>query len=161
MKDGFFKELRQEIKPLDNSSVLDVEKKYNIKFPESYLELLRFQNGGYLNYSAYPIGSLGIKVPFSDDLLTVRGISGIRNETRDYDLEENTELLDEWELDKSKYVTLDCDGHWWICFDKTQLNQNGEPKIVHIELEYGDSPVITVLSDNFQDFINKLKEYEY
>ena len=163
MKDGFFtslKKLRQEIKPLDNTSVLDVEKKYSIKFPESYINLLRFQNGGYLDYSNYPIELLKIKVPFSDDTLTIRGLCGIRNESRDYDLEENTDLLEEWGLDKTKYVALDNDGHWWVCFDKTQLNLNGEPKIVHIELEYGDSPVITVLADSFQSFISNLQPKE-
>lgn len=160
MKEGFFKsltKLKQELKPLEKSSVIEVEQKYGIKFPKSYLDLLQFQNGGYLNYCQYPIGLLGIKVPFCDDFVTIRGICGIRNGSQDYDLEENTELLEEWELDKSKYVTIDSDGHWWICFDKTQLNDNGEPKIVHIELEYGDSPVITVLSDNFENFINKLE----
>lgn len=160
MKDGFFNslvKLKQELKPLDISAVLQVEQKYNIKFPGSYIDLLKFQNGGYLRYCQYPIARLGIKVPFADDFITIRGISGIRNGSRHYDIEDNTELLAEWNLDKSKYVTLDSDGHWWICFDKTQLNHNGEPKIVHIELEYGNVPVITMLADNFQDFINDLE----
>lgn len=143
---NLFKELDngEIIKPITQEKIDSVESKYNIKLPTGYINFLKTQNGGYINYNT---------IPEWEDKITLDFISGIQGSEYDT-LEKSDYYIKEWNLPQ-KLLLLSGDGHWWVCLDYRKMNERGEPKISYLDSEY---KIDTVISDSFKDFIDKLKK---
>jgi hypothetical protein len=144
MKNNFFKELNSNelIQKITKDGIVFIENKYNRKLPESYLNFLEIQNGGYINYNKFPKLEHKINIDF------ISGIKGSKLDT----LEQSDYYIKEWNLPK-QILLFSGEGHWWICFDYRNINENNEPKISYLDSEYGADQVI---AESFQDFIERL-----
>lgn len=129
--------------PLQQKDLIQVEHKYGRKLPTSYVDLLKIQNGGYINYTVLPEWKDNISID------TISGIGGL------YDvLTESDYYIEEWDL-PSDILLLSGDGHWWVCFDYRGINNDTEPKISYLDSEY---EIDVVIADTFADFIKKLEK---
>jgi hypothetical protein len=150
MKDDFFREIEVDevIDPISPFKIDLVEKKYNLKLPSSYIDFLKKQNGGYINYAIFPT---------LRDTIKIESISGIQGNKKFKDvdiLEESAYYIKEWNLPK-KLLFLSGDGHWWIGLDYRKLNKDSEPTISFIDTE---EKIDTIISNDFQEFINNLQK---
>lgn len=113
------------------------EKKMGYKLPKRYLELLSFQNGGYIRYTLPGI-------PHSQ----IFGIGPYFPSITDF------EWLYEYEgygLEIRGLFPFDGDGHWNICLDYRKNKE--EPEITFVDIELiSESPI----AKNFEEYISKL-----
>ncbi|WP_416144585.1 SMI1/KNR4 family protein [Planococcus koreensis] len=84
--------------PLTAKTIESAEEKLQVKFPESYIKLLKKQNGGYIYYNAFPCG---IPTSWADDHINVDHILGIGEEKG---VVESEYLINEWGLPKNIVV---------------------------------------------------------
>ena len=158
MPTDFFNEGPEPLAPLTDEAVKTVRVALSIDFPTSYLSFLRHRNGGYIKYNLHPTdeprrrGLRGSPVP-------VRGIAGIANGSRSYDIVELTADMKGWGVDTGRFVALDGEGHYWICFDKQQLNDDGEPTIAYVSSESGGAGPIAhcTIASSFEAFVQGLQ----
>lgn len=131
-------------KPINAKIVEKAEEELMVKLPESYIKILKEQNGGYINYDSYPT-----KFPTSwaDDHINVDFIRGIGGEES---ILESDYLIKEWGLPK-RVVLISGDGHTWIAFDYRNANEN--PPIILID---HDGEEISELAPNFKSFLEGL-----
>ncbi len=125
---------------LDDNRIKEVENTLECKLPNSYIELLRIQNGGYISEN------------FSECWLTaIYGIGA--NNKEFYELEELFDTAKvEWEY-PSIWIPFGetQSGHDEYVMDYSAVNQNGEPRIVRIENE--DDNAMYFVANNFEEFI--------
>lgn len=125
------------------------------KLPESYIELMRIQNGGYLN-RCFMI--LGEDSDFADGMCWASGILGIGSE-KTYSLcgEFGSNFMkEEWGYPDIGICFADTPsaGHEMYMFDYRECGKDGVPRVVHVDQE-GDY-CITVVADTFEGFIKSL-----
>lgn len=137
-------------KPVTDKDIKDAEAELGYTLPAAYIELLNNHNGGVLNKNCF-INNEG-------DCVYVTGIYGIDRDKK-YSL--LGELGNEFWISKVKYppigiVVADTisGGHDMIFLDYRECGPTGEPKVVRVDQE-GDYS-ITLLADNFGDFIKNL-----
>ncbi|WNR42934.1 SMI1/KNR4 family protein [Paenibacillus roseipurpureus] len=68
-----------KLHPLTKEMVANAEKELKVKLPESLLALLKWQNGGYINFDAYPTT---IPTEWADDHIKVDHIYCIAPTTK-------------------------------------------------------------------------------
>ncbi|MDQ0216682.1 hypothetical protein J2S13_003156 [Oikeobacillus pervagus] len=137
-----------KLKPITKETVAIVEKKLKVKLPESYISLLKEQNGGYIIFDSYPTD---FPTSWADDHIYIDHIRGIGEEGG---ILESDYLIKEWGLPK-EVVLISGDGHTWIAFD--YRNTNKEPPVILIE---NDGEEIIELAPNFETFLNGLTNWE-
>ena len=137
-------------KPVTDKDIRDAEAELGYTLPAAYIELLKNRNGGVLNKNCF-INNEG-------DCVYVTGIYGIDRDKK-YSL--LGEMGNEFWISKVKYppigiVVADTisGGHDMIFLDYRECGPTGEPKVVRVDQE-GDYS-ITLLADNFGDFIKNL-----
>jgi hypothetical protein len=139
-------------KKLTNEMVKNAEEKLKYKLPLSYIELLKNHNGGYPLNTYFQIKDNKFGQNNYIEIVKIFGIGtddGIDSEYgSDY-------LINEWEYPNIGILICSCPsaGHDSVFFDYSECGINGEPKIVHIDLEISEEPVITILANNFEEFI--------
>ena len=125
---------------IDDESIKRVENKLGYKFPKSFIELLKIRNGGEIkDYECWMTGIYGIS----------------KEENNSKSLENRYDFwINEWEYPKTAIPFGDTQsaGHDLYCFDYSNLNQNGEPKIVLIDNELDNR--VKVIADDFEKFMN-------
>ncbi|WP_068672131.1 SMI1/KNR4 family protein [Oceanobacillus sp. Castelsardo] len=149
MKKSFWQEDDEyKVEPITNEIVAEAEKELSVKLPESYISLLKEQNGGYISYDSYPTN---FPTSWADDHINVDYIRGIGGEES---ILESEYLIKEWGLPK-KVVLISGDGHTWIAFDYRNTDEN--PPIILID---HDGEEITELAPDFESFLNGLTKLE-
>ena len=127
---------------LTDEMIKRAENSIGYKLPQSYIELLRFQNGGVIE----------------DDDCWLTVIYGIgKNEDTFNGLEGMFDnWINEWEYPNIgiPFGETQSGGHDMYFMDYRNLDTNGEPVIVHIENE-GDIEDIKIkkVADNFKAFL--------
>lgn len=135
---------------LTDDMIKNTENKLGVKLPNSYIELCRIQNGGYITYDAFPTS---VPTGWADDHISVDHIRGIE----EYGILSNDYYIEEWELPKN--ILLICgDGHTWTAMDYRQTKE--EPPVIYIDLEWGEEIFILELAPNFKTFLGGLFNYE-
>ena len=128
--------------PLTDEMIKRAESTIGYKLAKSYIELLRFQNGGVIDDNEcwltviYGIGT------------TVDAFNGLE------------EMFDNW-INEWEYPNIGIPfgetqtaGHDMYFMDYRNLDRAGEPAIVHVENEGGLEDIrITKVADNFKSFL--------
>ncbi|WP_017153708.1 hypothetical protein [Bacillus bingmayongensis] len=52
-------------------------------------------------------------------------------------------------------------GHDAVMLDYSRCGKNGEPRVIHVNIENYQDPIITVLAENFQSFLDGLRSYRH
>ena len=137
-------------KPVTDEDIKVAEANLGYTLPVAYIELLKNHNGGVVKKNCF--------INDDDDCVYVTGIYGIDKDKK-YSL--LGEMGNEFWISKVKYppigvVVADTisGGHDMIFLDYRDCGPSGEPKVVRVDQE-GDYS-ITLLADNFSDFIKNL-----
>lgn len=132
--------------PFTEKDLEETEKAIGWKLPKSYIALLKIQNGGYINYEEF------------DEcwLSAIYGISS--SEGGLIDMFDN--WINEWEYPNIgiSFGETQSAGHDMYFMDFSSVDENGEPRIVHIDNEADNS--IDVVADNLEDFLTKIYNHE-
>lgn len=137
-------------KAVTDEDIKAAEAELGYTLPAAYIELLKNHNGGVVKKNCF--------INDDDDCVYVTGIYGI-DSGKKYSL--LGEMGKEFWISKCKYppigvVVADTisGGHDMIFLDYRECGPTGEPKVVRVDQE-GDYS-ITLLADNFGDFIKNL-----
>ena len=133
-----------------DEDIKNAEAELGYILPTAYIELLKNHNGGVVNKNCF--------INDDDDCVYITGIYGIDRDKK-YSL--LGEMGNEFWISKVKYppigiVVADTisGGHDMIFLDYRECGPTGEPKVVRVDQECDYS--ITLLADNFGDFIKNL-----
>jgi hypothetical protein len=132
--------------PLTDKMIEQAESELGVKLPDSFLDLLKIQNGGYTKGFAFPITE---KTSWADNHVPLTELFGIVLEKKSnsgHNIMQTEYMVKEWGLPE-KQVLLSGDGHWWITLD---YRQNENPSVRWIDLECSEDIHI---ADSFEDFI--------
>jgi len=133
-----------KLEPLTDEMVKDAEENLKIKLPQSYINILKEQNGGYIKFDSYPSA---VPTSWADDHINVDHILGIGEENG---ILESEYLIEEWGL-PNNIVLISGSGHSWIALD--YRNTKEEPPIIYIDV---DSEQIIELALDFDSFLKGL-----
>ena len=137
-------------KPVTDKDIKDAEAELGYTLPAAYIELLNNHNGGVLNKNCF--------INNNGDCVYVTGIYGIDRDKKHSIFGQfgNKFWISKWKYPPIGVVVADTisGGHDMIFLDYRECGPTGEPKVVRVDQE-GDYS-ITLLADNFGDFIKNL-----
>lgn len=141
--------------PPTEIAIAATEKRLGFKLPDSFIELMRHQNGGVLKKSSFPTAE---PTSWAEDHVAIHGVFGIGDSKANSLCGElgSQFMIDEWGYPRIGVYFGDCPsaGHDMICLDYRNRGPSGEPRVVHVDQEFDYK--ITVLADSFEDFIKGL-----
>jgi hypothetical protein len=143
--------------PLNDEIISAVEGDLGYKLPASYLELMRFQNGGIPLRTNHRTKE---KTSWADDHIAVTGLYSVGKDKR-------SSLcggfgsrfwVAEWGYPAIGIYFADCPsaGHDMLCLDYRACGPDGEPQVVHIDQEW-DYRIVAV-AQSFEAFIRGLED---
>jgi len=134
--------------PVTDEWIARAEALFGVKLPAEYIELVKIQNGGFLDL-AFPT----TQVPsWAEDHVPFEEMAGI---AFDRDLPSMQNILDteymtrEWELPPNQ-ILLAGDGHTWVSLD---YRGRTEPVVSWLDVEMEEE---CVLANSFAEFIKAL-----
>jgi len=134
---------------LTDNVILQAEQILGVKLPETFLKLLRIQNGGYTKGFAFLIQT---KTTWADNHIPLSELFGIvLDEEIDttHNIMLSSYMTKEWGLPE-KQIILTGDGHWWITLD---YRQSENPTIRWIDCECDEDIHV---ANSFDEFYNGL-----
>ena len=141
---------------LTDEMILAVEQELGYKLPESYIWLMKQRNGGFLKKTDF---LLGYELPIVGDRTMMRMLYQIT--TKDSFCAINGEygtkfLIEDWGYpDIGVAIGVGFFGEHELFFlDYRACGPQGEPKVSHVDQECNYR--ITVLAENFEEYIRKL-----
>jgi hypothetical protein len=147
--------------PLDERTLAEVERRLGVKLPATYVELLREQNGGYLDEMLITVprrvsGALADHV--DDGYVSIGSLAGVTLEECHGSVLHTRAMTEEWELPPG-LVLLDGDGHAWIALDyrRRWWRRRAEPPVILVESDSGQT---TELRATFAAFLAALVPYD-
>ena len=163
--DGFWKQPSDYVRkkfvltPPTDEMIRSVEEELGYKLPESYLALMRVQNGGFSKRTAFPTA---VPTSWAEDHIAIEGFLSIGRDKM-YSLcgtLGSRFMIEEWGYPDIGVAICDCPsaGHDMVFLDYRECGPQGEPKVVHIDQE--DDYYITPLADSFEAFIRGLVDEE-
>ncbi|OTY20490.1 SMI1/KNR4 family protein [Bacillus mycoides] len=141
-----------KLAPINDELIKKAEEVLNVKLPESYINLLKEQNGGTLRLDAHPTSEPN---SWADDHVNVSGLYGISFDENESSILESHYLIQEWDMPEN-IVLLSGDGHTWIALDYRNVAEN--PPVIFIDNEFEE---IIELAPNFESFLQNLTTYNY
>ncbi|HDR3895236.1 SMI1/KNR4 family protein [Bacillus thuringiensis] len=141
-----------KLAPINDELIKKAEEVLNVKLPESYINLLKEQNGGTLRLDTHPTSKPN---SWADDHVNVSGLYGISFDENESSILESRYLIREWDM-PDNIVLLSGDGHTWIALDYRNVAEN--PPVIFIDNEFEE---IIELAPNFESFLQNLTTYEY
>jgi SMI1-KNR4 cell-wall len=142
---------------LSEEMIARAEALLGYKLPHSYLNLLRTRNGGSPRRDCFPTE---VPTSWATDHIALSGIRGIGGEWGiDSPSLGSAAMIAQWGYPRSGVVVGECPsaGHDVVMLDYSTCGPEGEPRVVHVETE-ADTPVITVLAQDFGAFVAGLYE---
>ena len=131
--------------PFTDADLAATEQALGWKLPPSYLALLKMQNGGYINSDL-----------FGESWLTA--IYGVNAEGGLIEWFDN--WIHEWEYPNIgiPFGETQSAGHDMYFMDFSVTDANGEPRIVLIDNECGNS--VKVVAANLEEFLTRIYQHE-
>ena len=133
-----------KLKPLTKKVLEKAERILQVKLPETYINLLKQQNGGNIIYNAFPTN---VQTSWAENHIHIDHILGVSEEEG---ILQSEYLIQEWGLPKG-IVLFSGDGHSWIAFDYRKTKE--EPPIIYIDL---DTEQTIDLAPDFNVFLKGL-----
>lgn len=132
------------LEDVSDSKIKEAEKELDVNLPDTYIDLIKQQNGGVIKKNAFKVEFSNV---WDENHIYVNFIYGIgRNEG----ILDTKYLTKEWGL-PNNLVLLSGDGHTWVALDYSDKGK--EPPVIYYDTDEG---VKHVLADTFSDFINGL-----
>ena len=165
-----------EMRPLTDEMIADAEDAVRVKLPASYLAILRMQNGGHPYKDTYrpdycPVCEFFGIAPGHGSRYPIQELPRLMWELFEGYVDD--EYYDQWR-NTLDYVHPDWgekpripetillvapDVHWGIGLNYIRCGRQGEPSVVHVEMEmpYGEpKDVLTELAPDFMTFLRSL-----
>ncbi len=152
----YAKDCMIEEQPTDEL-IAEIEEELGYKLPASYIWLMKQHNGGIPRNTAIPTKQ---RTSWADDHAAITCIMGI-GRNKDYSLCGDLGsqfMIDEWGYPEIGVAICHCPsgGHDMVFLDYSECGNQGEPRVVHVELRNGNEHRITPLAENFEAFIRAL-----
>ncbi|MGG0656157.1 SMI1/KNR4 family protein [Rummeliibacillus pycnus] len=131
--------------PINDEIIKKAENILDVHFPSSFIELMKKQNGGELNYPY-----------FTEYKESLPSIEPIHFRKDDLGILSSKELLAESDLPK-ELIVLWTNCHEWIVLDYRKGNEN--PSVVYIVENYFTEEIeweFHKIADTFDDLLNQL-----
>jgi len=142
-----------KIQPFTDEMVREAEQKLGYTLPQSYIQLMKTQNGGYLSRERCCY-STDTPNGWAEDHFHITDIIGIG------EIEDNSpEMIQEWGYPPIgvMFGFSPTAGHDAFFFDYRNLNAQGEPQIAFVNVETGDDiPEIFFVAPDFETFFRGL-----
>jgi hypothetical protein len=142
---------------LTDEVVSAVEENLGVKLPQSYVELMRFQNGGIPRRRNH---RTKVRTSWANDHIAISGIYSIGWEkTCSLCGERGSQFwADEWGYPPIGVYFADCPsaGHDMVCLDYRACGPIGEPQVVHVDQEWNYRTVF--VAESFEAFIRGLED---
>ncbi|WP_233549533.1 SMI1/KNR4 family protein [Lysinibacillus yapensis] len=119
--------------PINDEIIKKAENNLGIKFPQSFIELMKIQNGGDLNFPYFLLSKI------CTEKQEFPSIEPIHFEVDDLSILSSQELLADTKLPK-EFIVLWTDCHFWIVFD--YRNRKDNPSVLYVFENY-DTEEIT------------------
>ena len=139
--------------PLTQAMVRAAEKQLGYRLPDAYVELLRFRNGGYLAKTRFPTTA----TRWSSDHVPFYQLMGIGYEAGIDGPMGSAFLIAEWGY-PDVGVVISSEGHTAFILDYSQCGPQGDPRVLWVDLEVGDVPMVVELAPDFASFLDGLEE---
>lgn len=143
-------------RPLTVEMVLSAERGLGVVLPPAYVELMREQNGGYVDGRAIRLDLSALTLDeeqryyVGDGNIEVSSILGIDPGRPEESIYCSAAMADEWGLPRG-LILLDGDGHTWIALDYRAVKAN--PSVVYV---ITDPLTILPLAPSFAAFLERL-----
>ncbi len=141
--------------PADDEMIASIEQELGYKLPQSYIALMKTQNGGVPVNTSFPTTE---STSWAEDHISITSIMGIGRQ-KTYSLAGDLGsrfMIEEWGYPDLGVVICDCPsaGHDVVMLDYRFCGPEGEPSVVHVDQE-GDYE-ITYLAHSFEAFVRDL-----
>jgi hypothetical protein len=135
--------------PLTETMIQDGERRLGVRLPNSYLAILKQQNGGYLRFSlpntpCEMVWGIGPHFPSITDQFDWKD----SQQASDYGWSPRSANL---------LVPFDGDGHWHLCLDYRTSGPNSEPSVTYVDLEGNQEESV---AGDFAAFLASLRLYD-
>jgi hypothetical protein len=131
---------------LTPEKVNQAEERLGVKLPQSYIDILMIQNGGYIRYDTHPSP---VPTLWAKDHVMVDHIMGVDNEEG---IVESPILIGKLGMPES-LILLNNHGHYWVCLDYRECGPGGEPSVVWTD---NGSKQEVQLAPDFASFVEGL-----
>ncbi|MBO1001005.1 SMI1/KNR4 family protein [Bacillus sp. SD075] len=132
------------LQPLTDEIVKKAEELFNVTLPNSYIAILKQQNGGQPICNAHPSP---VPTVWGESFVIVEHIKGIGAGNG---ILENDYYIKEWELPEG-LILFNGDGHTWLAFDYRDATSS--PPIVYVDVDLEQTIQI---ADSFEEFLKNL-----
>ncbi|MCY9277090.1 SMI1/KNR4 family protein [Bacillus haynesii] len=132
------------LKSISERDIQKAEKKLGVKLPEEYKALILEQNGGYINFNAFPSER---PTSWAKDHVQVDYLLGLGKKEG---ILESKAYIKEWGL-PDNLILIHGDGHTWIALDYREMKEN--PPVHYFDSEFEEN---FRLADSFGEFLSKL-----
>ncbi|MDQ0271640.1 SMI1/KNR4 family protein [Cytobacillus purgationiresistens] len=143
-------EICNDIKPATDAEIIEAEKQLKVKLPDSYIRLVKEQNGGRSIHNAFPTK---VATSWEEDHIQIDEFHGIGGEGMS--ILDSGYLIQEWELPED-IVLISGDGHSWVALDYRKRKEN--PSVIYLDSEMEQT---IELADSFDEFLQGLYTAEY
>lgn len=132
------------LQPLTDEIIKKAEELFNVTLPNSYIAILKQQNGGQPICNAHPSP---VPTVWGETFVIVEHIKGIGAGNG---ILENDYYIKEWELPEG-LILFNGDGHTWLAFD--YRDATSAPPIVYVDVDLEQTIQI---ADSFEEFLTNL-----
>ena len=146
--------LRDVDEPVTDALVASIEKELKVRLPNSYIELMKTQNGGFPENNCFPTKT---STTWAEDHISIRQIMGIGRKDCSICGDSGDKYMKKaWGYPNIGICIGTCPsaGHDMIMLDYRKCGKTGEPSVVHVDQEVGYR--ITFLAKDFETFIRGL-----
>lgn len=135
--------------PINDEIIQKAEDTLGIKFPQSFIDLMKIQNGGELNFPYFLLPDLPEKQK-------IPSIEPIHFKEDDLSILSSRELLADTNL-PMEFIVLWTDCHFWVVFD--YRNRKDNPPVLYVFENYSTKEITwecIKVADSFDDFLKLL-----
>jgi hypothetical protein len=144
-----------QLSPLTDAMIATCETRFGVKFPKSFLDLLRTQNGGLLENSDFKFDGkdCGVSTIFGlDEAAKFNGLKSCASILESWDDMEMRDLFISTAGDPCRILMFADNDYEQYAFDYTHLNEHGEPTVLRLMMGEGDVSSRCV-ADSFSRFL--------